>query len=72
MVTEALHGAIDFILSKEAVLYRAADSREYPLSQVADCVCTLELTDLKFQNKKMEKQLRQLIQVSAHDVSACA
>ena len=53
MVTEALHGAIDFILSKEAVLYRAADSREYLLSQVADCVCTLELTDLKFRNDEL-------------------
>ena len=53
MVTEALHGAIDFILSKEAILYRAADSREYLLSQVADCVCTLELTDLKFRNDEL-------------------
>lgn len=50
MVTEALHGALDYILSKEAVLYKTADSKEYLLSQVADCICTLELTDLKFRN----------------------
>lgn len=50
MVIEALHGALDFMLSKEALLYRTADSREYLLSQVADCACTLELTDLKFKN----------------------
>lgn len=50
MVTEAFHGALDFMLSKNALLYRTADSREYLLSQVADCVCTLELTDLKFKS----------------------
>ena len=50
MVTEALHGALDYILSKEAVLYKAASSWEYLLSQIADLACTLELTDLKFQN----------------------
>lgn len=53
MVTEALHGALDFILSKKAVLYKTADSREYLLSRVADCVCTLELTDLKFQSGEL-------------------
>lgn len=53
MVTEALHGALAFILSKEAVLYKAADSSEYLLSQVADCVCILELTDLKFQSGEL-------------------
>ena len=48
MITEALHSAIDFMLSKDAVLYRMASYKEYRLSQVADCVCTLELTDIKF------------------------
>lgn len=53
MVTEALHGALDFILSKESVLYRAASSKEYRLSQVADCVCALELVNLKFLNNEL-------------------
>ena len=53
MVTAALHSALDFILSKEAVLYRMADAREYRLSQVADCICTLELTDIKFQRNEL-------------------
>lgn len=48
MITEALHHAIDFMLSRNAVLYRMASPREYRLSQVADCVCALELADLKF------------------------
>ena len=51
MVTQALHGAIDFVLAKDAVLYRMANAREYHLFQVADYLCAIELTDLKFQNK---------------------
>ena len=53
MVTNALHSALDFVLSKEAVLYRKANAWEYRLSQVADCICTLELTDLKFQRSEL-------------------
>lgn len=53
MVTEALHGALDFILSKEAILYKSADPKEYLLSQIADCICTLELTNIKFQNGEL-------------------
>lgn len=49
-ISEALHSAIDFMLSKDAVLYRMANPKEYRLSQVADCVCTLELTDIKFRS----------------------
>lgn len=53
MVTEALHGALGFILSKQAILYRAANPKEYRLSQVADCICALELVDIKFQNNEL-------------------
>lgn len=49
MITKALHDAIDQALSKNAVLYRMADSKQYRLSQVADYICTLELTNIKFQ-----------------------
>lgn len=53
MVTAALHSALDFILSKDAVLYRMASAREYRLSQVADCICTLKPTDVKFQRSEL-------------------
>ncbi len=53
MITEALHGAIDFMFSKDAVLYRMASPKEYRLSQVADCVCMLELTDIKFRSGEL-------------------
>ena len=51
MVTQALHGAIDFVLAKEAVLYRMVNAREYRLFQVVDYLCAIELTDLKFRDK---------------------
>ncbi len=51
MVTSALHGAIDYMLSKDAVLYRLAAAQEYRLFQTVDYLCTLELTDLKFHDK---------------------
>ena len=50
MVTEALHGAIEFALSKQAVLYRRASPSEYRLSQVADFLCAVELAALKYEN----------------------
>ena len=53
MVTAALHSAIDFVLSKQAVLYKMADAKDYRLSQVADCVCTIQLTDIKFQRGEL-------------------
>ena len=53
MVTSAVHGAIDYVLSKDAVLYRMATAQEYRLFQVVDYLCTLELTDLKYREKHL-------------------
>lgn len=47
-IVSALHKAIDYALSKNAVVYKPADPTAYRLSQVADYLCTLELTSLKF------------------------
>ena len=51
MVTTALHGAIDFVLVKDAVLYRMVNARRYRLFQVVDYLCAIELTDLKFRDR---------------------
>ena len=51
MVTSALHGAIDYMLSKDAVLYRMATAQEYRLFQAVDYLCALELTDLKYHDR---------------------
>ena len=53
MVTAALHSAIDFTLSKQAILYKMAGAKDYRLSQVADCICTIQLTDIKFQRGEL-------------------
>lgn len=49
-VTEALHAAIEFMLSKNAVIYKDARPQDYALSQVADFLCTVELTAIKYEN----------------------
>ena len=50
MITEALHGAIEFTLSKQAILYRKASPSDYRLAQVADFLCTVELAAIKYEN----------------------
>ena len=52
-VSKALRAAIDYVLSKNAVMYRSADPRDYCFSQVADFICTLELTAIKFDHHEL-------------------
>nr|WP_289093848.1 hypothetical protein [uncultured Bifidobacterium sp.] len=48
VVTNALQASIGYALSKDAVVYRRADPKDYRLEQAADLMCTIELTALKF------------------------
>lgn len=48
VVTAALRGAIEYAISKEATIYRDASPQQYVLSQLADYVCGIELTALKY------------------------
>lgn len=50
-VAHALHRAMDFALSRNAVVYRAAAPEKYRLSQAADYVCTMELAALRYRDK---------------------
>lgn len=52
-IAQAVHRAIDYALSKEAVAYHVADPVSYRLSQAADYICTLELTALKYQEHRI-------------------
>ena len=52
-IVQAVHKAIDYALSKEAIAYRVADPVSYRLSQAADYICTLELTALKYQEHRI-------------------
>ena len=47
-IAEALHLAIEYALSRDTVVYRSAQPSEYRLSQVADYICTMELTAIKY------------------------
>lgn len=48
-VTAIVHSAFEKTLSKEALVYRNANPAEFHLLQVADYICTLELTEIKYQ-----------------------
>lgn len=50
IVTYALHIAVEYALSKTAILYRNNTPKEYRLAQVADCICALELTARKYED----------------------
>lgn len=51
VVSQAVHGAIASCVFREAVVYRDAIAERYRLSQVADYVCGVELTALKFEGR---------------------
>lgn len=46
-ISHALHEALEYEISAQALLYRRASPPDYRLSQVADYICTLELVALK-------------------------
>lgn len=48
IVRKAVHDSVEHALAKEAIIYKDALPNEYRLFQVADYICTIELTDIKF------------------------
>ena len=52
VVTNMLREAVSYALSKESVLFRKSNATDYRLSQVADFLCTIELTALKYEAKE--------------------
>ncbi|BDR53385.1 hypothetical protein KIM372_12920 [Bombiscardovia nodaiensis] len=52
VVSNALRDSIGYALSKEAVIYKNTSPEKYRLIQVADFLCTLELTAEKFDAKE--------------------
>lgn len=49
IVKRAIHSAIEGTISKEAIVYRDISPALYCLSQVADYVCGIELTAIRYQ-----------------------
>lgn len=53
-ITNALHAALEYELSKQVLLYKDdVTPTKYRLSQVADFLCTIELLALKFDNSEI-------------------
>lgn len=48
LVSGAVRGAMQYTLSRQAVLYRSESPEQYRLAQAADFICTLELTARKY------------------------
>ncbi len=55
VVTKALHDAVEYALSTEAVTYKDGGPKDYRLAQAADLICTIELTALKLEAKEATK-----------------
>ena len=51
-VREIIHNAVEYVLANETVMYRDATPRTHYLFQVADYICTIELTAIKFSEHK--------------------
>lgn len=66
IVTDALRGGIEYALSKDAIVYRDASPRDYRLEQVADFLCTLELTCEKFRNGEQTETEATLLAAMEH------
>lgn len=50
LITQAIRGAVEYALSKQAIVYRQGSPTDYRLAQVADFICTVELTARKYEN----------------------
>ena len=55
VVTRAIHAAIEARLSKRAIFFKDASPKMYHLSQVADYICGIELTALKFERNEQTR-----------------
>lgn len=55
VVTKALHDAVEYALSTNAVMYKDGSPKDYRLAQAADLICTIELAALKFETGEATK-----------------
>lgn len=55
IVVRALHTAVEYALSREAILYRKAEHSDFILAQAADLLCTLEVTAMKYRDNGQTK-----------------
>lgn len=51
-VTAVLHAAFEYVLGKQAVIYKECDPKHFRLQQIADYICEIELAQIKFGNSE--------------------
>ena len=51
-IARAIHGAVEYALSKNAVILKKASPADYRLGQAADYICTVELATLRYRDKR--------------------
>lgn len=51
-IARAIHGAVEYALSKNAVILKKASPADYRLGQAADYICTVELAALRYRDKR--------------------
>ena len=51
-IARAIHGAVEYALSKNAVILKKAPPADYRLGQAADYICTVELAALRYRDKR--------------------
>lgn len=66
IVTCAMHDALEYALSKNALLYRDATPTSYRLSQAADLICALELVAIKLNAREMTNTDEKFFGMSAN------
>lgn len=54
-VTQSLHAAVGYALSRESLVCRNASPAQYWLSQAADMICTLGFAAQKYRAHEMAK-----------------
>lgn len=51
-VTAVLHAAFEYVLGKQAVIYKKCNPKYFRLQQIADYICEIELAYIKFGNSE--------------------
>ena len=51
-VTAVLHAAFEYVLGKQAVVYKECDPKHFRLQQIADYICEIELAEIKYGNSE--------------------
>ncbi len=55
IVTNTLHIAFEYVLNKQAVIYKNSSPSDFRLQQIADFICEIELAAIKYEKSEVAK-----------------